>query len=63
MGASCKPRAATNYSWPEDFEKHVEWLERYQRPIVCTEFMARLVGSTFDAILPLAKQHQVAAIS
>jgi hypothetical protein len=49
-----------NYSWPEDFEKHVQWLERYHRPIVCTEFMARPVGSTFDAILPLAKQHHVA---
>jgi Cellulase (glycosyl hydrolase family 5) len=52
-----------NYSWPEDFEQHVRWLEKYQRPILCTEFMARSVGSTFDAILPIAKQHHVAAIN
>jgi hypothetical protein len=52
-----------NYSWPEDFEQHVEWLERYHRPILCTEFMARSVGSTFDTILPLAKKHHVAAIN
>ena len=52
-----------NYSWPEDFEQHVEWLERYHRPIICTEFMARSVGSIFDTILPLAKKHHVAAIN
>jgi len=52
-----------NYSWPEDFEKHVQWLETYHRPILCTEFMARSVGSTFDTILPLAKKHHVAAIN
>ena len=52
-----------NYSWPEDFEKHVQWLEQYHRPIICTEFMARSVGSTFDTILPVAKKHHVAAIN
>ncbi len=52
-----------NYSWPEDFEQHVRWLESYHRPILCTEFMARPVGSTFDTILPIAKQHHVAAIN
>jgi endo-1,4-beta-mannosidase len=52
-----------NYAWPEDFEKHVRWLEGYKRPVLCTEFMARSVGSTFDTILPIAKQHHVAAIN
>jgi len=52
-----------NYSWPEDFEQHVEWLEQYHRPIICTEFMARSVGSTFDTILPIAKKHNVGAIN
>ncbi len=52
-----------NYSWPEDFEQHVRWLETYHRPILCTEFMARSVGSTFDTILPIARQHHVAAIN
>jgi len=41
----------------------VRWLEQYKRPILCTEFMARSVGSTFDTILPIAKQHRVAAIN
>jgi len=52
-----------DYSWPEDFELHLKWLEGYRRPIICTEFMARPVGSTFDAILPIAKQHHVGAIN
>lgn len=52
-----------NYSWPEDFEKHVQWLESYHRPVLCTEYMARPVGSTFDTILPIAQQHHVAAIN
>jgi hypothetical protein len=52
-----------NYNWPEDFEQHVKLLEQYHRPIICTEYMARSVGSTFDTILPIAKQHHVAAIN
>ena len=52
-----------NYAWPEDFEKHVRWLESYHRPIICTEYMARSIGSTFDTILPIAKAHHVAAVN
>ena len=52
-----------NYSRPEDFEKRVGWLERYHRPILCTEYMARPMGSTFEAILPIAKKEHVAAIN
>jgi|SRR5579884_3453487 len=35
----------------------------YHRPVICTEYMARSVGSTFDTILPIAKAHHVAAIN
>jgi hypothetical protein len=52
-----------NYSWPEDFEKRLQQLERYHRPILCTEFMARPMGSTFDTILPIAYKHHVAGIN
>ncbi len=52
-----------NYSQPEDFEKHVQWLEAYNRPILCTEYLARGNKSTFEGILPIAKQHKVAAIN
>ena len=52
-----------NYSWPESFKNEVVWLRRLHRPVICTEFMARSVGSTFDAILPIAKQERVGAIN
>ncbi|MGA8743414.1 MAG: cellulase family glycosylhydrolase [Terracidiphilus sp.] len=52
-----------NYGWPEDFEAHVKLLQPYHRPIICTEYMARNIGSTFDTILPLAKKYHVGAIN
>jgi hypothetical protein len=52
-----------NYDQPEEFKKRVLWLQRYHRPILCTEYMARKNGSTFQGILPIAKQYHVAAIN
>ena len=52
-----------NYSWPEAFEARIQELQRYQRPIICTEYMARGAGSTFDGSLPVAKKYHVAAIN
>lgn len=52
-----------NYSWPESFQREVAWLRKFNRPVICTEFMARSVGSTFDTILPIAKRERVGAIN
>jgi hypothetical protein len=52
-----------NYSKPEDFLKHAEELQKYHRPVLCTEYMARPLGSTFQGILPIAKKLKVAAIN
>ena len=52
-----------NYGWPEDFELRVHQLGQFHRPLICTEFMARGVGSTFDTILPIAKKNRVGAIN
>jgi hypothetical protein len=52
-----------NYGWPESFEARIKELLQYQRPIICTEYMARGVGSTFDGSLPVAKKYSVAAIN
>ena len=52
-----------NYSWPESFKKEVTWLKTFNRPLICTEYMARPAGSTFDGILPVAKQERVGAIN
>jgi hypothetical protein len=50
-----------NYDDPASFEKHVQWLLPYNRPILCTEYMARGHGSTFEGTLPIAKKYHVAA--
>jgi hypothetical protein len=50
-----------NYDKPEEFGKRVKWLQQYHRPILCTEYMARGNGSTFQGILPLEKKYHVAA--
>ncbi len=52
-----------NYSWPEYFKREVTWLKKYNRPVICTEYMARSVGSTFDTVLPIAKNEHVGAIN
>jgi hypothetical protein len=52
-----------NYATPKEFTKRIQSLAVYGRPILCTEYMARPRGSTFDAILPVAKKYHVAAIN
>jgi hypothetical protein len=52
-----------NYDGPAEFEKRIKWLQPLGRPLVCTEYMARGNRSTFEAILPIAKQYKVAAIN
>lgn len=52
-----------NYEWPESFEKEIVFFQKFNRPLICTEYMARSVGSTFDTVLPLAKKYKVGAIN
>jgi hypothetical protein len=52
-----------NYDWPEKFTARIKELQAYHRPILCTEYMARGAGSTFDGSLPIAKKYNVAAIN
>jgi hypothetical protein len=52
-----------NYGWPEEFEARIKELQPLGRPILCTEYMARGAGSTFDNDLPIAKKFHVAAIN
>lgn len=48
-----------NYDDAAEFEKRVKWLQRYERPLICTEFMARPNGSTFESVLPIAKEYNI----
>jgi hypothetical protein len=48
-----------NYEDEYEFEKRIQWLQQYERPILCTEYMARPSKSTFAAKLKVAHKHKV----
>jgi hypothetical protein len=49
------------YGNPEAMLRRLGELQSYERPLICTEFMARGNGSTFQAILPLLAERRVGA--
>jgi hypothetical protein len=52
-----------NYDSPTEFEKRINWLKRYNRPLICTEYMARGNGSFFFGSMPVGKAHNVGMIN
>lgn len=50
-----------SYAKPAEFEARIAELAPLGRPIICTEYLARTLGSTVEGILPIAKQHNVGA--
>ena len=52
-----------NYDKADEFERRILSLQQYHRPIICTEYMARGNGSTFQGSLPIAKKYNVGAIN
>ncbi|MGA3087602.1 MAG: 1,4-beta-xylanase [Terriglobales bacterium] len=50
-----------SYDPPDVTKRRIDSLGRFHRPMVCTEYMARPLGSTFAAILPLLKSEHVGA--
>jgi hypothetical protein len=54
------------YHTYEPLESHqalVDTLKKYNRPMVCTEYMARTQNSTFQSIMPMLKKENVGAIN
>jgi hypothetical protein len=50
-----------SYEPPEKMRERIASLRRFHRPLICTEYMARPLGSTFEAILPILKEEHVGA--
>ena len=50
-----------SYAPPVPLHNRIEWIKRYHRPIICTEYMARPQGSTFQGVLPVLKQENIGA--
>lgn len=44
-------------------KKAVEWLKPSGRPVICTEYMSRGSGSTFETVMPYFKEQNVGAIN
>jgi hypothetical protein len=51
------------YDWPEVLERRIKQLQSYGRPLLCTEYLARGAGSTFDTSLPVARKYGVGMIN
>jgi len=50
-----------SYDPPKQMQERIDSLKHFHRPIICTEYMARPRGSTFQSILPLLKKENVGA--
>lgn len=52
-----------NYAYIDNHKKRISELRTQNRPLICTEYMARRNGSLFQTILPLLKQENIGAIN
>ena len=52
-----------SYEKADKFEVRVQSLARYRRPLICTEYLARGAGSTFEGSLPVAKKYNAGMIN
>ncbi len=52
-----------DYNWPEKFAERARQMLSYGRPVLCTEYMARGAGSTFDGSLPIGKRLNIGMIN
>lgn len=51
------------YEPKEELEKRIVSLKKFGRPMMCTEYMARPFGCTFQEVLPVLKKHKVGAFN
>lgn len=52
-----------SYEDKDALEKRLQHMQRFHRPLLCTEYMARHLGSTFYEIMPLLKRYNVGAFN
>lgn len=50
-----------HYNPKEDLFRWIDTLKQYNRPLFCTEYMARTRGNTFESHLPIFRDHKIAA--
>lgn len=52
-----------NYVDPEKHQVMIDSLRKYNRPLICTEYMARKHNSLFTNIMPMLKEQNIGAIN
>lgn len=52
-----------NYDGPERHRPIAQAFRMLNRPMICTEYMARTNGSTFETVMPLLKEMNIGAIN
>lgn len=50
-----------SYALPDMVAEQVTALRQYGRPLLCTEYLARSGGNTFETVLPIFEQREVGA--
>jgi hypothetical protein len=50
-----------SYAKAAEFDERITELSPLGRPILCTEYLARTIGSTVAGIVPIARRHNVSA--
>ncbi|HTF20833.1 MAG TPA: cellulase family glycosylhydrolase [Chryseolinea sp.] len=51
------------YKYIDEHEQVADTLSKYNRPLICTEYMARTNGSLFHVIMPMLKERHIGAIN
>lgn len=52
-----------NYADPANHQKAIDTLKLYNRPMICTEYMARRSHSLFSNVMPILKEQNIGAIN
>ena len=52
-----------HYREPDSLERRIDELRRHGRPLWCTEYMARTLGSTFQGHMPIFRREKVACFN
>lgn len=63
LGENCDIITFHSYHSPEVTQKFIQLLAAFRRPMVCTEYMGRTRGSTFENKMSIFKSENVGAIS
>ena len=49
------------YDHPDSLAKQLQYLKSLERPIFCTEYLARSLDNTFEGILPVFRENRIGA--